>query len=164
MADAITTVTSKEYSSGIKVYTINMVCATSGSTFTSALLDGLESKQLINVFTKAGTIGPTADSDLAITDNTSGLNLVATSGTDSVDNSGQNYIEPDLGVITGDLTVAVTGNSVNNAETTVYLVFKSRDIIEDGSLFGIGIKALQLETTLGFLQLESNGANLELEI
>jgi hypothetical protein len=106
-----------------------MVCATAASTFTSAVLDGEQGKQLVNVVTKAGSTGPTADSDLSITDGTTGRNLVSGNGTDSVDNSGSNSVAPDAdAIVVGQLTVAVTGNSVNNAETTIYLSFKSKNL------------------------------------
>ena len=129
MADAITTVSKVEYSSGIKVVTINMVCATGAAAFTSAVIDGEYGKELVNVSTKAGSTGPTADSDLSITDGVTGRDLVATAGPDSVDNSGSNYVAPETSsVCVGDLTVAIANNSVNNAECTVFLVFKSKDL------------------------------------
>ena len=127
MADAITTITGKEYSTGIKVVTVNMVCATAAAAFTSAVLGGERGKELINVSAKAGSTGPTINSDLSIVDSVSGRDLVSGNGTDAIDNTGSLYIAPDANSITiGNLTVAVANNSVNNAETTIYLVFRSR--------------------------------------
>lgn len=161
MADAITTIAKQEYSSGVKVHTITMTCATAASAFTSANIGGEQGKQLVNIFTKAGSTGPTADSDLAITDSITGLNLASIQGTDSVDNSGQNYVIPnENSMVIGPLVVAVTNNSVNNAETTITLVFKSKDPVEYGSL---DQGFLELESGIGGLQLESDGSFLEFE-
>jgi hypothetical protein len=129
MAGQSTVKTSKEYSTGIKVVTCVFTADDTSNLFASAVLGGERGKELINVSTKAGGTGPTADSDLTITDSISGRNLVATNGADSVDNSGSNYVAPELNSIAiGDLTVAITGNAVASAVTTVYLVFKSKNL------------------------------------
>ena len=126
---AVTTITGKEYSTGIKVVTVNMVCDAAASAFTSAVLGGERGKELINVSTKAGGTGPTIDSDLSVVDDISGRALVETNGPDSVDNTGSNYVAPETNsVAIGNLTVAVANNSVNEAETTIYLVFKSKNL------------------------------------
>ena len=128
MADAVTSVDNKFYSTGIKVVTVNMVCATGAAAFTSAVITE-HGKELINVSTKPGSTGPTDDSDLTITDGATGRNLVAANGGDSVDNAVSNYVAPETNSIAvGDLTVAVANNSVNNAETTIYMVFKSKNL------------------------------------
>ena len=127
MADAITTITSKEYSTGIKRVTIVFTAATAAALFTSAVLSGEVGKELINVSTKFGSTGPTDDSDLSIVDALSGRDLVATNGPNSVDNAVVNYVAPETNAIcVGALTVAIANNAVNNASCTVILVFRSR--------------------------------------
>lgn len=115
---------SKEYSNGVKVVTVQMTCGAGEATFTDFALEE-RSKRLMQVTIKPGTPGPTDNSDIAITDGITGVNLVATNGTDAVDNAVTNVIAPDntSNIVIGGLTVAISNNAVNAAVVTVYMVF-----------------------------------------
>jgi hypothetical protein len=81
---------------------------TVATTIPTKVLGGERGKELINVFVKAGSTGPTANCDLSITDSLTSRDLVATNGPNSVDNSGTNYVAPETAsIVVGDLTVDV---------------------------------------------------------
>jgi hypothetical protein len=125
-------ITGKEYSSGIKVVTIVFTADADDASFVTASLGGERGKELVNVFVKAGSTGPTDNCDLSIVDGTTSRDLVATNGPNSVDNSGTNYVAPETAsFVVGDLTVdpdLSDENAVNSAEVTVYAVFKSKNL------------------------------------
>ena len=133
MADtSSTTITSKEYSSGIKIVTCVFVAdETVATTLTACTLGAERGKELVNVFTKGvAATGFTDNCDLSITDSITGRNLVATNGANSVDNNATNYVVPETeSIVIGELVVdpdAADENAVTDGICTVYLVFKSR--------------------------------------
>ena len=82
--------------------------------------------KLYSVKTIPGTPGPTDNSDVAITDKY-GIDLLGGKGTDIIDNTAKNWvvfgystytIEP---LITGNISIVITGNIVNSAITTVVI-------------------------------------------
>jgi hypothetical protein len=124
-------ISSKEYSSGIKIVTCEFTADASTAVFPTANLGAERGKELVNVFTSADdTTPPTANCDLSITDSITSRDLVATNGPDSVDASGVNYVVPETAsIVIGNLVVnpdASSENIVNSAITTIYLVFKSK--------------------------------------
>ena len=129
MAGSSAVITSKEYSSGIKVVTIVFTADdTVATTIPTAALGAERGKELVNVFTNGGTM--TTNLNLSITDGTTGRNLVATNGADSVDQGVANYVAPETeSIVVGALTVDIDAgdeNAVLEGVGTVYLVFKSR--------------------------------------
>jgi hypothetical protein len=120
-------VTPKEYSNGLKVLTVSMTCASDSPDFSDVVLEE-RSKRLVQATIVPGATGPTDDSDLSLTDSITGVNLVATSGANAVDNATTNVIAPDntSNIVVGGLTLSIANNAVNNASVTIYLVFTSR--------------------------------------
>lgn len=84
--------------------------------------------QLYSVKVIPGTTGPTADSDMTITDEY-GVDLLGGKGTNLIKNAAKTwalfgpsgyYISP---IVTGELTLTITGNSVNSATITIVIEF-----------------------------------------
>lgn len=123
---SVNTITAKEYRNGVKVITAHMKCGAGDPAFTDVNLEE-RGKRLQKIFTIPGTPGPTADSDISLTDQTTTLDLIATNGTDAVDTSTVNEINPDsaTNVVVGRLVSAIANNAVNAAELTVVYVFSN---------------------------------------
>jgi len=84
--------------------------------------------QLYSVKVIPGTTGPTADSDMTITDEY-GVDLLGGKGTDLIKNSAKTwalfgpsgyYISP---MVTGELTLTITNNAVKSAVITIIIEF-----------------------------------------
>ncbi|OGP87144.1 MAG: hypothetical protein A2031_08030 [Deltaproteobacteria bacterium RBG_19FT_COMBO_43_11] len=84
----------------------------------------LRGLKLYSIVTVPGTTGPTDNSDLTITDRY-GIDTLAAAGANIVDNATSNRVvaNPDTAavIITGNLTVNITGNIVDSAVTTIIL-------------------------------------------
>jgi hypothetical protein len=80
--------------------------------------------KVYSIVTSPGATGPTDNSDLTITDKY-GIDILAGAGANIVDNATANRVvlNPDTAavLITGDLTVNITGNIVDGAVTTLAL-------------------------------------------
>jgi len=131
MAGSSAVITSKEYSSGIKVVTIVFTADdTAATTIPTANLGAERGKELVNVFTNGGTL--TTNLDLTITDSITGRNLVEANGANSVDQATANYVAPETAsFVVGNLVVdidAADENAVTSGVGTVYLVFKGKNL------------------------------------
>jgi hypothetical protein len=83
----------------------------------------LRGLKLYSVATIPGGTGPTDNSDMTLTDRY-GIDIMAGAGTNLVDNSAKNRSVIGIAsavIITGDITLNLTGNSVASAVTTVVL-------------------------------------------
>lgn len=84
----------------------------------------LRGLKLYSIVVVPGVVGPTDNSDITITDRY-GADILAGAGANIVDNTGINrvVINPDTAavIITGDLTVNIINNAVDEAVTTVVL-------------------------------------------
>jgi len=123
---SVNTISSKEYQNGVKIVSVSMVCASGSAAFTEVLLEE-RGKRLHSIDIVPDLVtGPTDDSDLLLTDNISGVNLIATNGVDAVDNATTNNILPDTvaNIIKGSLTLAISNNAVVTAAVTIYLTFE----------------------------------------
>lgn len=136
MAASTNTVTSKEYSNGVRTIAINYLA--SDGTLSPETIYGLEGKKIVGITVAGGATGPTANCDLAIVyfppgSTTASVNVVATNGANAVDgNNTVNFVQLDSdatpAIVTGPLTVApdlLSENLVATAETTVTLVLQS---------------------------------------
>jgi hypothetical protein len=121
---SVNVITPREYSNEVKILKVVLTCNAGEATFSDVNIEE-RSKRLMKVVTVPGTPGPTDNSDISLTDSLSGVNLLATNGVDKVDNTATNEIAPDStsNIVIGGLTLAITGNAVNAAVVTVYLVF-----------------------------------------
>jgi hypothetical protein len=129
MAGSSAVITSKEYSSGIKIVTIVFTADdTVAATIPTAALGAERGKELVGVFANGGTM--TTNLDLSIVDSVTSRNLVATNGANAVDQGVATEITPETNsIVVGGLTVDIDvadENAVVDAVGTVWLVFKSK--------------------------------------
>lgn len=88
----------------------------------------LRGLSLYSVKAIPGTTGPTDNSDLTITDE-DGVDLLGGKGENIIDNATSSFIPAGPGAfaqpapITGDITINLSGNSVNSAVVTLVLLF-----------------------------------------
>ena len=119
-------ITTKEFRNGVKIHTCTMTCAAGSAEFSDVNFSE-QGKRLLGVVitTTGGATGPTDNSDLSITDGVSGVNLIATNGTDAVDNDAITQIAPDsaTNLIFGPLVMSISNNAVNGARCTIDVMF-----------------------------------------
>ncbi len=114
----------------ILLCTADAALATFPATIINAL-DNISKYDLRGMFlsevkTIPGATGPTDDTDFTITDEY-GIDLLTTRGTNAIDNATKNWIASGgssnypMPLITGNITLTITNNSVNSAVVTVVL-------------------------------------------
>ena len=129
MANSSAVITSKEYSSGVKVVTIVFTADDAvAATIPTAAIGAERGKELVGVFANGGTM--TTALDLSIVDGTTSRNLVATNGANGVSQGAASEITPETNsIVIGALTVDIDAsdeNAVLSGVGTIWLVFKSK--------------------------------------
>lgn len=130
MAASTNTVTVVNISDTFKRLDINFQAQAGDPELTAETTNLLAGRQIVSVVTTGGTTGPTADSDLEIKDvfsqhlfidsTSNGANVVGS-------NDAVNHVlleTGSLGYVYGGITVTITNNAVNQAETTVSIFYK----------------------------------------
>jgi hypothetical protein len=100
--------------------------ATNINTLVKALGYDIRGMKISEVKAAPGATAPTDATDVEITDE-NGIDILGARGTNLIDATSKTYIVPGPAsqhqpvLVTGDLTIAITGNSVHSAITTIVL-------------------------------------------
>ena len=93
------------------------------SDMTALAAYDLRGLKLYSVATIPGAVGPTDNSDMTLLDRY-GIDILAGTGSNIIDNTALNRVViggASAVLVTGDLTITITGNSVNSAAFTIVL-------------------------------------------